>query len=318
MCLGESLLAPPRRLLDLDVSGPTVVEAEVDLGDLPHAMIGLIARPAPTPDQQAIATAVAAARDADVAVVVVGLTTEQETESQDKTTLALPGAQDALVEAVAAVAARTIVVVNAATPVLMPWADRVEAILVAGLPGQEGGRAVAAALLGTHEPSGRLVTTWPTTDGSTPAWSVTPDGGVLTYAEGTFVGYRGHAAGHASAPAFWFGAGLGYGSWDYTDAQVDASGDAPVLTVTLRNTADRASREVVQVYFQPADPELPVRLAGWATADVAPGVSAEVVVRCDPRMWRRWNSSAGRWDRLDGQGELLIARGLGDVRLRFP
>ena len=315
---GEELLAPPHRLLDLDIAGPTRFEAEVDIGDLPHAMIGVIARPAPKPDGQAIADAVAAARDADVAVVVVGLSTEQETESADKTTLALPGAQDALVEEVAAAARRTIVVINAATPVLMPWADKVNAILVAGLPGQEGGSAAAAALLGTLEPAGRLVTTWPAADGATPAWSVTPDNGILAYTEGRFIGHRGHAAGQAPAPAFWFGAGLGYGSWDYTGARVDAMGEAPVVTVSLRNTADRSSREVVQVYFAPSDPEEPVRLVGWGSAEVRPDVEAEVSVQCDARMWRRWNSAAGRWDRIDGDGELIIARGLGDIRLRLP
>jgi beta-glucosidase len=177
---GESLLAPPQRLLTSRSSGPVPLDARVDLGDQVHAMIGLIARPAPLPDQEAIGAAVAAARAAEVAVVVVGLTSEHETESGDKYTLALPGNQDALVEAVAAAARRTVVVVNAATPVLMPWADRVDAILVAGLPGQEGGHAVAAALLGHREPTGRLVTSWPTADGASTAWSVTPEDGAFT------------------------------------------------------------------------------------------------------------------------------------------
>jgi beta-glucosidase len=280
-------------------------------------MIGLIARPAPTPDGAAIAAAVTAARAADVAVVVVGLTAEQETESRDKSTLVLPGAQDALVEAVAAVARRTVVVVNSSTPVLMPWADRVDAILVAGLPGQEGGNAVAAALLGIHEPSGRLVSSWPIADGATPAWSVTPVGGALSYSEGAFVGYRGHAAGRAPAPRFWFGAGLGYGSWEYSGARLSVAGDAPLVAVSLRNNGDRASREVVQVYFAPADPDQPVRLVGWAWVDVAAGATTEVTVACDARMWRRWDTVAGRWDLIDGAGELLIARGLGDVRVRL-
>ena len=312
---GESLLAPPKRLLDTAVTGPVEIEAEVDLGDLPHGMIGLVARPAPVADDQAIAAAAEAARAADVAVVVVGLTAEQETESQDKATLALPGAQDALVEAVAAVARRTVVVVNAASPVLMPWLDRVDAVLVAGLPGQEGGAAVAAALLGELEPTGRLVTTWPAADGATPAWSVTPEDGVLRYAEGSFVGYRGHAAGRAPEPAFWFGAGLGYGSWEYLDARLDT---AAAVAVTLRNTGDRASREVVQVYLRPAEPDQPVRLVGWATAEVPAGGTAEVPVRCDARMWRRWDPATSTWDRLADGGELLIARGLGDVRCRLP
>ena len=203
--------------------------------------------------------------------------------------------------------------VNAATPVLMPWADRVDAVLVAGLPGQEGGAAVADVLLGLQEPSGRLVTTWPTADGATPAWSVTPVDGALPYREGTFVGYRGHAAGHAPAPHFWFGHGLGYGTWDYLGARTDGL----AVTVTLRNTSARPSREVVQVYLSPAEPDQPVRLAGWASEEVPAGDTVEVTVRCDARMWRRWDAAAGGWAPLEG-GELLVARGLGDVRLRLP
>lgn len=288
----------------------------MDLGDQPHAMIGLIARPAPVTDDHAIAAAVEAARDADVAVVVVGLTTEQETESQDKNTLVLPGAQDALVEAVAAAARRTVVVVNAATPVLMPWSEKVDAILIAGLPGQEGGRAVAAALLGHLEPTGRLVTTWPAADLASPAWTVVPDGGALTYREATFIGHRGHAAGRAPAPAFWFGAGLGYGAWEYLDARLDSDEGAAVVRVSLRNTSDRASRELVQVYLAPAESDQPIRLAGWAQAEVEAGETADLTVRCDGRMWRRWDSAAQHWDRLSNGGELLISRGLGDIRLR--
>ena len=124
-------------------------------------------------------------------MVVVGLTAEQETEAIDKATLALPGRQDDLVRAVAAAARRTVVVVNAATPVLMPWLDEVDAVLWIGLPGQEGGHAVADVLLGLAEPAGRLVTTFPGADGDGPAWSVTPVDGALDYAEGTRVGYRG-------------------------------------------------------------------------------------------------------------------------------
>jgi beta-glucosidase len=312
---GEAILAPPTQLLDLDAEGPILVTAEVDLADV-HAMVGLVARPRPLPDDAAIAAAVAAARDCEVAVVVVGLTEEQETESRDKATLALPGAQDALVSAVAAAAPRTVVVVNAATPVLMPWADEIDAVLVAGLPGQEGGSAVADALLGLAEPSGRLVTSWPMADAATPAWSVTPTDGTLQYGEGTFVGHRGHASGRAPAPRFWFGHGLGYGSWDYLAGSADTSGDAPTVRVSIRNTSPHPSREVVQVYFSPDDAEQPVRLVGWAACDVRPNEVEDVTVACDARMWRRWDTATGSWHRLDG-GELLVARGLGDVRLRL-
>ena len=253
-----------------------------------------------------------AAAAADVAVVVVGLTAEQETEAIDKTTLALPGRQDELVAAVAAAAARTVVVVNAATPVLMPWRDQVDAILWAGIPGQEGGHAVAAALLNEIEPAGRLVTTFPVADGAGPAWGVTPTDGVLSYDEGTFIGYRGHAAGLAPAPAFWLGHGLGYAEWSYAPATV--AGHTVSLEVT--NTSGVDSREVVQVYLDPEQEDQPVRLAGWSPVHVASGQTVAVRVTCDERMWRTWDAATGSWQVLTG-GALLVARGLGDVRHRI-
>ena len=112
------------------------------------SLAGLVVQPVTSPDDQMINEAALAARDADPAIVVVGLTAEQETEALDKKTLALPGRQDDLVRAVAGAARRTVVVINAATPVLMPWLDDVDAVLWIGLPGQEGGHAVADVLLG--------------------------------------------------------------------------------------------------------------------------------------------------------------------------
>lgn len=333
----EEILAPPAetRVLELDDSGMvelTVqkppVESSGPASALAHVgYYGLVARPVQRPSDAVIAEAVEAAAAADLAVVVVGLTEEQETEAVDKTTLHLPGDQDALVTAVAAAARRTVVVVNAATPVIMPWLDDVDAVLVAGLPGQEGGHAVAAALLGDIEPAGRLVTTFPVEDAATPAWSVTPVDGDLFYAEGTFIGYRGHHAGRAPQPAFWFGHGLGYSTWDYGPGTVELGETGPVVSIAVTNTGSRRSREVVQVYLEPADgadreqPELPiqpVRLVGWQAAEAEPGQTVQVRVVTDPRLWRRWDIDADAWTRLPAGGTLLVARGLGDVRERLP
>jgi beta-glucosidase len=199
----------------------------------------------------------------------------------------------------------------------MPWLSRVDAVLWAGLPGQEGGHAVSAALLGDIEPAGRLVTSFPADDGKTPAWSVTPVDGRLVYDEGTFIGYRGHYAGKAPEPVFWLGHGLGYGAWKYSDARL-VTGDAPAATVTVTNTGSRPSREVVQLYFRPDEADQPIRLVGWRSATVAPGRSARVTVTADPRLWRVWNPDTNSWDRrLDG-GTLVIARGLGDIRAELP
>lgn len=315
--LGEEALAPPSRAVTTRACRGSRVTAVADLtsafeGRPAFGTWGLAAGPVPASDEALIARAEGAAAASDVAVVVIGLTEEQETESTDKATLALPGRQDELVRRVAAVAPLTVVVVNAATPVLMPWKDDVAAILWAGLPGQEGGDAVAAALLGEAEPAGRLVTTFPAEDGAAPAWGVDPVDGEVVYAEGPFVGYRGHAAGLAPAPLFWFGHGLGYGSWHYDECRPASESS---LLVRITNTGSHASREVVQVYLAPREPGQPVRLCGWASTTVQPGGSCEVTVVLDPRAMRRWGD--GGWVSV-GPGELLVARGLGDVRLRCP
>jgi beta-glucosidase len=129
--------------------------------------------------------------------------------------------------------------------------------------------------------------------------------------------YRGHFADRAPAPAFWFGHGLGYGTWRY-DSVALVAGDPPAVDatvdVTVTNTGTRPSREVVQVYLQPSDPDQPVRLVGWRAVDVAPGATASVTVPTDARLWRRWDTAAGRWAALRPGGRLLVARGLGDVR----
>ncbi|MET1006590.1 MAG: glycoside hydrolase family 3 C-terminal domain-containing protein, partial [Propionibacteriaceae bacterium] len=334
---GEEMLAPPSQTRELEVvSGNDVVEGSVVLRPPAQAvqvtvdgddevsasvnplagvgLFGLIARSAPQDADVSIAAAVEAARAADVAVVVIGLTEEQETESVDKSTLVLPGRQDDLVRAVAAVARQTVVVVNSATPVIMDWRHEVDAILWAGLPGQEGGHAVAAALLGDIEPAGRLVTTFPTADAATPAWSVTPVDGAVDYTEGTFIGYRGHFAGHATEPAFWLGHGLGYSSWDYGTAELKDGGDAPLVSLSVTNSGARDSREVVQVYLQPADAAQPTRLVGWTAVKAAAGQTVQVSVPTDPRLWRVWDTAADGWGEPLTGGTLLVARGLGDIR----
>lgn len=322
---GEAVLRPPSKFITVPVDGALDIIATADLRPDPGAdagsgpglvgLLGLVARPAAPPSAQVLADAATAAAAADVAVIVVGLTEEQETESVDKTTLALPGEQDQLVFAVAAVAKRTVVVVNAATPILMPWLDQVDAVLWAGLPGQEGGHAVAATLVGDIEPAGRLVTTFPVADGAAPAWSVTPTDGTLDYGEGTFIGYRGHAAGRAPAPLFWLGHGLGYSTWEYGVPTLEPGDSAaPTVAVSITNSGDRDSREVVQIYFEPVEADQPVRLVGWQGVRVPAGRTSAVTVSTDARLWRRWDTAADAWTTLAPGGRLLVARGLGDVR----
>lgn len=260
----------------------------------------------PSPDPDALLDEAArAAAEADVAVVVVGTTEEVESEGFDRTTLALPGRQDELVSRVAAANPRTVVVVNAGSPVLMPWADEVAAILLTWFPGQEAGAALAAVLLGVTEPGGRLPTTWPRRDSD--ALPVTPKDGALPYEEGVFLGYRADPA----DPLFPFGHGLGYTEWAYESLSIE-DGEA---VVTLRNTGDRAGREVVQIYAGPStpDPDRPRRwLAGFATAVAAPGEAVTVRVSLPDRAFQVWD---GGWQKIGGDYLIEAAHSVADRRL---
>lgn len=267
--------------------------------------------------------AVAAAEDADVAVVVVGTTDQWETEGVDRTTIALPGEQDELVRRVAATATPTVVVVNAGAPVAMPWADEVDAIVVAYFAGQETGPAVAAVLTGDADPGGRLPVTYPRRLEDTPAWPhYRPVDGVQTYGEGRFIGYRGHEA-NGVAPQWPFGHGLSYGTSTWSDARLstaEVAGDGRVtVSVDVANTGDRPATDVVQVYVTSPNPDLPPKvLAGFAKVHLEPGESTTSEVALGPVAWRRWDDDAHQWTVDAGAREVVVAASATDERFRLP
>jgi beta-glucosidase len=301
----EGIMRPPQRHAPVDLSagkeisvvlGYRPAETGAAFGGAEVTMLTCALNLAPERDEDAeFDRAVALAAESDVAVVVVGTTEEVESEGFDRADLALPGRQDELVRAVAAVNQRTVVVVNAGAPVLLPWADEVAAVLLAWFPGQEFGNALADVLLGEAEPGGRLPTTWPLSEDGLP--SVTPVDGKLTYDEGVFVGYRAYDRDQRT-PRFPFGHGLGYTTWEYggVTAPVSARPSEDVtVTVEIRNSGTREGREVVQVYLSRPDSALerPVRwLAGFATVDLPAGASAQVEVGIPARAFQHW---AGEW-----------------------
>ena len=265
-----------------------------------------------------LAEAEAVASTADVAIVVVGTTDEVESEGFDRASLALPGRQDELVRRVAAANPRTVVVVNAGSPVELPWADDVAAVLLAWFPGQEAGHALADVLLGGAEPGGRLPTTWPVAVADCPVLSVTPVNGELRYDEGVFIGYRAWQR-SGVAPRFAFGHGLGYTSWAYEDLAVrNRTTGGTTVTVTVRNTGSRPGREVMQVYARPASPDdsRPQRwLAGFAGVIADPGEAATVDIELPERVFQVWD---GGWTTVAGEYVIEVAHSLDDIRGTAP
>jgi beta-glucosidase len=270
-------------------------------------------------DADELERAVALAAAADAAVVVVGTTEEVESEGFDRDSLALPGRQDELVRRVAAVNPRTVVVVNSGAPVLLGWADAVAAVLVAWFPGQEFGTALAEVLCGDREPGGRLPTVWPAAEhGHLP--STWPAGGRLVYEESIHVGNCAYDRA-GTEPAFYFGHGLGYTTWDYLDLtappQIEPDGDA-VVTVRVRNTGTRPGREVVQVYASRPDSAVqrPTRwLAGFAAATAGPGQEVTVEIAVAARTLAHWDVGAHAWAVEPGGYRLTAGRSYADQRL---
>lgn len=322
--LGASLLAPPSVSAPLAVTAGTPVDIRIEYdivhaeGDLDGALgftYGL--EPDDTPADQLIEEAVALARDADVALVVVGTNSAVESEGYDRSSLDLPGEQDALVRAVAAVNPRTVVVVNAGAPVLLPWRDEVSAVLVGYFGGQEMGDAVADILLGRVEPGGRLPTTWPAAIEDVPVLSTLPIDGELHYDEGIHIGYRAWLRSEVE-PAYGFGHGLGYTSFELvsvSEASPVPAGDEAVLLVDVVNTGDRAGKIVLQAYAERRDSavERPVRwLVGFESGTVEAGGTAHIPVTVPTRLLATWNDG---WEYEAGAFTIRIGTSLEDSPL---
>ncbi|HTW05310.1 MAG TPA: glycoside hydrolase family 3 C-terminal domain-containing protein [Streptosporangiaceae bacterium] len=272
-------------------------------------------------DDDLLAEAERAAGLADAAIVVVGTAPMTESEGFDRSTLALPGRQDELVRRVAAANRRTVVVINAGMPVLMPWADQVAAVIYAWLPGQAMGTALADVLLGRAEPGGRLPVTLPAAEADCPVLHAIPEHGVIEYSEGLLIGYRGYDA-SLRRPHFPFGHGLGYTSWVYESALATAAdpaaGDDLEVTVTVRNSGSRPGREVIQAYLAgpPSDPAAPPRqLAAFAGVSAAAGARAEATLRLPARAFARWDEREGGWTWPPGPFTVHVGRSSRDLRL---
>ena len=270
---------------------------------------------APAPNSVfALNHAVEAAKVADVAVVVVGTNNVIESEGYDRTSLALPGHQDDLVRAVAAVNPSTVVVVNSGAPVLMPWADDVPAILLSWFPGQEYGNALADVLFGTSEPGGRMPTTWWRGRDGLP--SVRPTGGKLRYVERN-IGYRrADADDQVLVP---FGHGLGYTEWGYETLEVAAEDpDGLSVALTIRNTGVREGSEIVQLYASrdgSAIDRPPCMLAGFGKIRLRPGEAGIAQIQIPRRVFEHWDMTSRGWTAEPGTWTLSAGRSVSDIRL---
>ncbi|ORB75209.1 glycosyl hydrolase [Mycobacterium scrofulaceum] len=251
------------------------------------------------------AEAVLAARRADVAIVFA---IRAEGEGFDLADLSLPWGQDALIAAVSAANANTVVVLETGNPVAMPWRDSVRAIVQAWYPGQAGGRAIAELLAGQFNPSGRLPISFPVDLRQTPRPELPGFGAPwgeptsIDYVEGSDVGYRWFAA-TGQDPMFAFGHGLSYTGFDYRDLTV-SGGDTVRASFDVVNVGDRAGADVPQLYLAGAPEGRCLRLLGFERVELEPGATRRVTIEADPRLLARYDAGVGAW-RMAAGGYLL-------------
>ncbi len=231
--------------------------------------------------------AISMAERADVVVLCLGLSADIEGEqgdagnseaAGDKSTLDLPGLQQALMEEIVAVGKPTVLVLISGSALAINWADEhVRAIVQAWYPGQAAGLALADVLFGDYSPAGRLPITFPRSLADVPEFTdYRMKGRTYRYAE--------------KEPLYPFGYGLSYTRFEYVDMKVDKNeierGDSIKVSAIVKNVGERAGDEVVQLYVKALDAPFVVpvhELRGFERFSIEAGKAARVSFTLDTR-----------------------------------
>ena len=266
------------------------------------------------PDAALQKSACELATQADTVVLCMGLDEIAESEGLDRSNLRLAQNQVDLLQAVAAVNPKIVVVLYSGSVVETPWLDNCQALLYAALGGQAGAGAVADALTGKVNPCGKLAETWPLAYADVPsAADFATRRKTVEYREGLYIGYRYFTTAE-KAVRFPFGYGMSYTTFAYSDMAADEQG----VSLTVTNTGSVTGTEIVQLYVAKKNSELfrPAKeLKGFARVTLAPGEKQRITIMLDDKAFRFWNVKANRWEIEGGEYELLVGASVEDIRL---
>ncbi|TVY39937.1 Beta-glucosidase B [Lachnellula occidentalis] len=268
-----------------------------------------------------ITDAVELANRSDITILIIGLNDEWESEGYDRQSMKLPGTQDELVTQLLGSAEHpeNIVIINqSGSPVEMDWADDANTIVQAWYGGQEAGNALCDILLGRISPEGRLPITWPRSYSDLPfeknpeTWPGV-DGNVV-YKEGIFVGYRWYLKNQV-APRWWFGYGLGYTTFEFSDLKIVRLDDRWDISTLVTNTGDHDGREVVQCYSWPLESDAQELRAFGKTSTLTPGQSETISLSINLRDLAHWDIGSQKWALEKGFYNLGIAKCASDKNI---
>ena len=266
--------------------------------------------------------AVEAAKAVDIAVLFLGLPDSFESEGYDRTHMRLPACQLVLLDKVLSVNPNVVVILHNGSPIEMPWAQRVPAMLEAYLGGQAVGGAVIDLLFGAASPCGKLAETFPLRLEDTPAYLYFPgDGDTVEYREGIYVGYRYYDTKKMDV-CFPFGHGLSYTTFAYSNLRLSKNevndGDQLTVTMDVTNTGSIAGKEIVQLYVVSAHkgvsrPEK--ELKGFEKVNLAPGETKNISMTLDRRSFAYYETVLPGWHIENGAYRILIGASSKDIRL---
>ncbi len=254
---------------------------------------------------------VEAAKAADIAVVVVGLDHNTESEGMDRLTMGLQDYQDQLIERVTAANPKTVVVLYGATPIAMPWFNKINALVLPWYAGIENGHAIASLLAGDVDFSGRMPITFPKRYEDSPAFpsrQKADKGITIEHNEGIFVGYRWYQE-QKIEPLIPFGYGLSYSTYSYSKPTITKDGNNVTVKVLVKNTGKVAGTEVVQLYIhdqKSSFPRPPKELKGFESIHLNAGQSQFVTFNLNESSFSYFNPETHKWWLEPGSFDILI------------
>ena len=268
----------------------------------------------PAPKQELIDEAVKVAQTGDVVLLCVGLDDIAESEGLDRMTMNMSKSQYALIDAVSAVSKNVVLVLSGGSPFVMPDGSKYRAAIHGYLGGQAGAGAMADALVGKVNPSGKLNETWPLALEENPSYPYYPaKERTAEHREGLYIGYRYYDT--AGVPVRYpFGYGLSYTTFEYSNIQADAKS----VSFTITNTGKVDGSEVAQVYVACRNGEVfrpKKELKGFTKVFLKAGESKTVTVDLDDKAFRYFNVKTNAWEVETANYDICVAANANDVKL---
>ena len=262
--------------------------------------------------------AIEIAKKNEIVIIFAGLTENFESEGIDRKNLNIPQNQNKLIEEICKVNKNVIIVLSNGSPILMPWKDKVKAIITGYLGGEAGAKAMINCILGKINPSGKLAETYPKKIEDTPCFENYP-GTELTveYKESIYVGYRFYDTTNIDV-LFPFGYGLSYTTFTYSNLKINQKKDKIIVTFKIKNTGNFKGKEIAQLYISQENPKTfksKKELKGFEKIELEAREEKEISITLNNDSFEYYNPEIKRWAIEEGTYKILIGKSSRNIEL---